>query len=882
MKKITKALYSIIFVCLVAVFLGTANFNCNKAEGIDNSFIAEANENSGAFYEAKYDPRSKTFITSIKNQGQLGLCWAYSILDNIEINLKKNFNDDGRYNSINLSERDFAYFVKNGKDSDSNSLTYGDGGDCSDFEYESAKLNNIYNSGGDFMQAIETAISGFGIRAQDYVENTSSVTGFCLNLPVDMDSRKNSILRVTGFKNYKTTDEDFSIENIKSAIISTGSVLASFKMDNHDNFVLQSFNATNDGSYNFYIPSGVYTEIDHMLTIVGWDDNYSRENFSTKSGHSLPKSNGAWLVKNSWGSDWGDSGFVWISYEDFGPLVNGYFSIDIEEKSGEQNLYQYDSGFSMMLSVSAGSMGSSITAGNIFYNKSGEQLLDGVGYYIISNSTTIAGVTTLATKQSATIKVYVSSNKMTTPIDGKEVLTISDDGSVGTCYRYVKFSEAQKIKIEKGQYFSIVLSIYSQGKTMLAVEGKNISGLYRHFNSVEGVSFIKQSNYWIDSCTGSVVNGSEVIDNYKVNNVCIKAYTTTTGCKHNYVTQGHVIGDCTMYGYYIKKCTLCDNVITESDNTFGAHSFGTKHIDGNCIKKGYTTNYYCTICGYDASTEDENKRMYDDNFGDHSFVSDGITRGDCHHYPIETKKCELCKVVKTFEREDLRYGEHLFKKSRNYESDGLYCCIIGGCNSSFYKKLQNENESITFSSDFGYINFPYSDIENIKQIELSNEFGSCVVNTSLFDNKVNAGTKVTISFKRIENFGEDIQFPDAHKFLSLNKFMVEIRADENIITTLNDFVKVIVPLQIESDKIYELYVQNENAFIKSNSISIIDNQKIEAGVFNSGFVVVGVLQKETSYNLKLKDYLIIFGILLGVIIVGESVVICTKRKKKAK
>ena len=139
---------------------------------------------------------------------------------------------------------------------------------------------------------------------------------------------------------------------------------------------------------------------------------------------------------------------------------------------------------------------------------------------------------------------------------------------------------------------------------------------------------------------------------------------------------------------------------------------------------------------------------------------------------------------------------------------------------------------------------------------------------------------MTILLEKIESLG-DIQFEDTNKFLSLNKFRVEIRLDDNVITTLNDFVKVVIPLQIESDKIYELYVQNEKSFIKSNSLTIIDGEKIEAGVFNSGVILIGVLQKEVKYSLKLKDYLIIFGTLLGVIVAGESVAICIKRKKKA-
>ncbi|MBL0153459.1 MAG: hypothetical protein IPP93_08225 [Chitinophagaceae bacterium] len=35
----------------------------------------------------------------------------------------------------------------------------------------------------------------------------------------------------------------------------------------------------------------------HFVTICGWDDN-----------------KGAWLIKNSWGDDWGDNGFGWLKY----------------------------------------------------------------------------------------------------------------------------------------------------------------------------------------------------------------------------------------------------------------------------------------------------------------------------------------------------------------------------------------------------------------------------------------------------------------------------------------------------------------------------------------------------------------------------------------
>lgn len=56
-----------------------------------------------------------------------------------------------------------------------------------------------------------------------------------------------------------------------------------------------------DGSYTlYYTGPGSY---DHAVMIVGWDDTLSHAG-----------GQGAWIVKNSWGTEWGDSGFFYIAY----------------------------------------------------------------------------------------------------------------------------------------------------------------------------------------------------------------------------------------------------------------------------------------------------------------------------------------------------------------------------------------------------------------------------------------------------------------------------------------------------------------------------------------------------------------------------------------
>ncbi|MGQ9731856.1 MAG: lectin like domain-containing protein [Candidatus Zipacnadales bacterium] len=89
-----------------------------------------------------------------------------------------------------------------------------------------------------------------------------------------------------------------------------------------------------------YYYNGNATYPDHAVAIIGWDDNYSRDNFDSTN---KPANNGAWLIHNSWGH-WGPlGGYFWASYEDkfIGNKENALF-YGVESRTNYATIYDYD------------------------------------------------------------------------------------------------------------------------------------------------------------------------------------------------------------------------------------------------------------------------------------------------------------------------------------------------------------------------------------------------------------------------------------------------------------------------------------------------------------------------------------------------------------
>lgn len=112
-------------------------------------------------------------------------------------------------------------------------------------------------------------------------------------------------------------------ETIKKYIMNYGGVFAPVSCDDQ-------WHSYKGGIYHKEKLSN-FTDF-HGVIIIGWDDNYSRNNFV----YEKPQNDGAWLILNSWGSNWGNNGTAWISYEDCNDLTVSCYGIkNLTLASGE-------------------------------------------------------------------------------------------------------------------------------------------------------------------------------------------------------------------------------------------------------------------------------------------------------------------------------------------------------------------------------------------------------------------------------------------------------------------------------------------------------------------------------------------------------------------
>ena len=121
---------------------------------------------------------------------------------------------------------------------------------------------------------------------------------------------------------------------LKTMVMTYGAVYtAYYTMSPNDT---TAWAAAFNSAKNAYYYTGTETELTHAVAIVGWDDNYPAGNFVT-----APPGNGAFIIRNSWGADWGENGYFYLSYYSASALQSNFVIQQTSSTTIHSKTYSY-------------------------------------------------------------------------------------------------------------------------------------------------------------------------------------------------------------------------------------------------------------------------------------------------------------------------------------------------------------------------------------------------------------------------------------------------------------------------------------------------------------------------------------------------------------
>ena len=428
----------------------------------DNSSIDGMEITKAATYPAAYRTEN---LPAVRDQGIYGVCWSFSTISLIETNLiKKNLASS----DIDLSELHLVNYTYNCVNDPLGGLE----GDVNKFD---TSHGSVMQYGGNVEMAANSLLDWEGAVNEDVVPYTIDYIRQVENEQLD-DSLAygKDVAHVQNFYRVNITSRD----DVKKAVMDYGAVSISYFSDQSSDWSTDNYNSSTAA---YYCPNA-YTS-NHAVTIVGWDDDYSADNFAT-----TPDGNGAWIVRNSWGSYYGKEGYFYLSYYDKSIYTVGY-ALEAELSDNYDNNYQYDGA---MLYGYMGYGGSNKYA-NIFEAKANQ---DGS-----ENIKAVSFMTGRSTNLNYTVSIYTNLTDETNPESG----TLAAQKSGITTYdgTYTVNLDSP-VEINEGNKFSVVVEVRNaSGKTSyLAYERSMQSGMAGYWctaSAKENQSFVATPyGYWDD------------------------------------------------------------------------------------------------------------------------------------------------------------------------------------------------------------------------------------------------------------------------------------------------------------------------------------------------------------------------------------------------